>query len=186
LLSEAISILTQDGGSALTVRRVAAAAGCSTIGVYTHFEGKAGLVDAVVRDGFEALDAAVAVVDRLDGGLQRLRAGAHAYRDWGLSNPTRFRVMFDAFVPDLALGPAAAARGGDSYAAHRARVAYALERGELVEADLDALAHHIWACVHGHVLLQILRGIDPADGVVRTAYDRDVTWLLDGISASHR
>ena len=184
LLSEAISILSKDGASALTVRRVAAAAGCSTIGVYTHFDGKAGLVDAVVRDGFEALDATVAQVDRLDGGLERLRAGAHAYRDWGLTNPTRYRVMFDAFVPELALGSAAAARGGDSFAAHRARVAYALERGELLETDVDALAHHIWACLHGHVLLQILRGLAPDDGTVRAAYDRDVTWLLDGVSAS--
>src|SRR4051812_46804050 len=130
LLEAAIGILSREGGAALTVRRVAAAAGCSTIGVYTHFDGKAGLLDAVVKDGFEALDGAVAVVDSLPGGVARLRAGAHAYRNWALANPTRYRVMFDAYVPDLALGADAAARGGASFAAHRARVAYAIARGE--------------------------------------------------------
>jgi AcrR family transcriptional regulator len=221
LLSEAIGILSREGGAGLTVRRVAAAAGCSTIGVYTHFDGKPGLLDAVVKDGFEALDGAVAVVDSLDGGIARLRAGAHAYRDWALKNPTRYRVMFDAYVPDLAIGPEAAARGGASFAAHRARVAYAVARGELLgpidaspdhaspdhaipdhaspdhasphhagpdhagQADpglLDHVAHHIWACLHGHVLLQLLRGIGPDDEATRAEFDRAVRWLLQGLS----
>ena len=192
MLSEAIGILSRDGGAALTVRRVAAAAGCSTIGVYTHFDGKAGLIDAVVKDGFEALDDAVAVVDTLTGGVDRLRAGAHVYRDWALANPTRYRVMFDAYVPDLTLGSGAAARGGDSFAAHRARVAHAVERGELLSPDdagpdgeavtLDDLAHHIWACLHGHVLLQILRGVTPDDTNTRAEFDRAVVWLLRGLS----
>ena len=191
LLAEAIGILSRDGGAALTVRRVAAAAGCSTIGVYTHFDGKAGLIDAVVKDGFEALDGAMAVVDSLEGGVARLWAGTHAYRDWALANPTHYRVMFDAYVPDLALGPDAAARGGASFAAHRARVAYAVERGELLRpggagpdgaVTLDDLAHHIWACMHGHVLLQVLRGISRDDAQVRSEFDRAMGWLLAGVS----
>ena len=45
--------------AALTVRNVAAAAGCSTTGVYTYFGGKDGLVDAIFVDGFEKFDAAL-------------------------------------------------------------------------------------------------------------------------------
>ena len=56
----------------------------------------------------------------------------------------------------------------------------------LVEADVDALAHHIWACIHGHVLLQLLRGVTTEDGPARAGYDRDVGWLLAGVSASPR
>jgi hypothetical protein len=160
------------------------------------------LIDAVVKDGFEALDGAMAVVDSIEGGVARLWAGTHAYRDWALANPTHYRVMFDAYVPDLALGPDAAARGGASFAAHRARVAYAVERGELLRpsgagsagagsaggepdlgpATLDDLAHHIWACMHGHVLLQVLRGISRDDAQVRSEFDRAMGWLLRGLS----
>jgi len=183
LLAEAIAILSKDGGAALTVRRVAAAAGCSTIGVYTHFDGKSGLVDAVIQDGFDALDAAVARVDTVEGGIERLHAGAHAYRDWALANPTRYRVMFDALVPDQEWGGAAARRGGDSFAAHLARVDYAAGRGELVAADVTDLAHHVWACVHGHVLLQLLRGVRPADAEARAGFDQAVTWLFEGCRA---
>ena len=51
ILAAALAILGEEDQHALTVRRVAARAGCSTIGVYTWFGSKDGLVDAILAEG---------------------------------------------------------------------------------------------------------------------------------------
>lgn len=189
LLAEAIEILRRDGGAALTVRRVAAAAGCSTIGVYTHFEGKTGLLDAIIREGFESLEAAVSVVDDLDSGLARLSIGAHAYRDWALRHATQYQVMLGPLVPGFTPGPLAAARGTGSLDAHRARVALAVERGEIDAGDgsaehLEALTRHVWACVHGHVMVDILMGVEVTDEPAGARFALALGWLLRGLATT--
>ena len=51
---EAASKLFLEGGSgALSVRAIAKQAGVSTIGIYSHFEGKQGILDALYIEGFE-------------------------------------------------------------------------------------------------------------------------------------
>jgi AcrR family transcriptional regulator len=42
---------------------IAKAAGVSTIGTYSHFDGKQGIVDALYTEGFAAVDRAMSVSD---------------------------------------------------------------------------------------------------------------------------
>lgn len=182
LLAEAVAILGREGGRGLTVRRVAAAAGCSTIGVYTHFAGKSGLVEAVILDGFDDLDAATGLVDDLVDPVARLIAGAHAYRDWALRNPVRYQVMFDALVPDVTWTATAGERGERSFGLCRARVGYAQASGAVIDGDLDVLAHHVWATLHGHVVLAVQRGTVAEDRPERDDFERAMGWLLRGLS----
>ena len=59
LLDAASRLLVEEGPQALSMRRVAAAAGCSTTVLYTLFGGKEGLADALYREGFARLTAAI-------------------------------------------------------------------------------------------------------------------------------
>ena len=73
ILAETVKILGTEGPAALTVRRVAALSGCSTIGVYTHFGSKAALVDAAIMEAFAGLDRALAPTDASHGVDRLLR-----------------------------------------------------------------------------------------------------------------
>ena len=56
----AVSELFLVGGLAsLSVRSIAKKAGLSTIGIYSHFEGKQGILDALYIEGFERVGAAM-------------------------------------------------------------------------------------------------------------------------------
>ena len=55
LLAAAHDLLATEGAGALTVRRIAAAAGMSTMNVYSRFGGKDGVLDELFVDGFRRL-----------------------------------------------------------------------------------------------------------------------------------
>ena len=55
LLDAASRLLVAEGPQALTMRRVAAAVGCSTTVLYTAFGSKDGLADALFLEGFQRL-----------------------------------------------------------------------------------------------------------------------------------
>ena len=59
ILRAASDLLAAEGPGALSVRRIAAAAGCSTMGLYSRFGGKDGVVDELFAEGFEHLCAAM-------------------------------------------------------------------------------------------------------------------------------
>lgn len=180
LLREATEILARDGFVGLTVRRVAEAAGCSTIGIYTHFRDKRGLVEAVLLDAFADFEASIAVVDRLPPGRQQLIAGGHAYRDWALANRSRYLVMFASYEPDFTPSPEAGRRMERSLRMHEARVAAAMAAGELADGDTEQVAYHIWACVHGHVTLDLYFGRFGPEH--RAAFEAAYGRILDGVT----
>ncbi|MEM9696441.1 MAG: TetR/AcrR family transcriptional regulator, partial [Myxococcota bacterium] len=62
LLAAASRLLAEYGPEALTVRRIAHAAGCSTMAIYSHFGGKNGVVDGLFQEGFRTL---IEALDRL-------------------------------------------------------------------------------------------------------------------------
>ena len=51
---------SEEGAAALTVRRIANEAGGSTMGIYSRFGGKDGVVDAALRRGLPLLCADIA------------------------------------------------------------------------------------------------------------------------------
>ena len=55
LLTAAHDLLANEGPTALTVRRIAAAAGVSTMNVYSRFGGKDGVLDELFAEGFRRL-----------------------------------------------------------------------------------------------------------------------------------
>ena len=65
LLHAAVGLLDEHGPDALQTRKVASAAGTSTMAVYTHFGGMRGLIAEVAEEGFRQFDAA------LDGAADR-------------------------------------------------------------------------------------------------------------------
>lgn len=158
LLDGALAIVDAEGAAGLTVRAVAKAAGCSTMGVYTHFKGKSGLIDAVVGWGFEQLDEVLQVAFEAEGGgRDGLLTSALAYCDWAVAHPAQFQVMFVPSTPGYTPSEETRERTWDAFYAHRARVAAVLEGPDVDPALWHEAAARLWAMVHGHVMIEMLR-----------------------------
>lgn len=152
LLEAALTVLQRDGAAALTVRNITDEAGCSTTGIYTHFRGKNGLVEAIFLDGLESFDGALAPSYEADD----LLAASHAYRRWALANPTHYLVMFGRAVPDFEPSDEVLGR---AYQSFDVLIQAMARRGA---PDPEAVAYHLYACVHGYVMLELVE-MGPVD-----------------------
>jgi len=171
LIRAALTVLQRDGAAALTVRNITTEAGCSTTGIYTYFGGKSGVVEAIFVEGFEGFDDAVGPA--LSTG--DLTAAGRAYRRWALEHPTQYMVMFGRAVHDYEPTPAALERAAASFGALTAGVAQAVQRD-----DAEGHAYHLFATVHGYVMLE-MSGMGPSDGGDAEArYERALRSLTFG------
>lgn len=149
----------------MTVRNVAAGADCSTTGVYTHFGGKQGLADAIFVEGFESFETALASAGPTfyDVGL--------AYRTWALERPTHYQVMFGSAIPGFVPSDEAMGTAGVSFD-H-----LAAEMGDPTDPEARQRAFHVWATVHGYVMLEILGMNPPGVGTPEELYKAGLNQL---------
>jgi len=169
LVRAALTVLQRDGAAALTVRNITNEAGCSTTGVYTYFGGKAGLVEAIFVEGFDAFDAAVGPsLERGD-----LLTAGRAYRRWALDHPTQYMVMFGRAVPDFEPSPAGRERALISFA----RLAAGIERANPGQ-DADRRAYHLFATVHGYVMLEMAGMSSATEAESEDLYEHALTTLV--------
>lgn len=170
LVEAALTVLDRDGPAGLTVRAITQEAGCSTTGVYTHFGGKHGVVEAVFLRGFESFDEAVRPA--LEDG--DLAAAGRAYRRWALDHHTQYMVMFGRAVPDYVPSDAARERALRSFAALAEGVGRASPGDDVAER-----AYHLFATVHGYVMLE-MAGMSAADEAESASlYERALHALAD-------
>jgi AcrR family transcriptional regulator len=186
LLDAASALLAAEGPEALTVRRIAARAGCSTMLVYSRLGGKAGVVEALFIEGFERLAKAIRSVRAGDNPLADLRRCARAYRKFALDNPTYYAVMFEGAVPDFAWTPEAAAVAAGTLGVLTERVQRAIDAGVLVAGPAREIAACLWAANHGCVSLE-LKQVGPPDIDWPKRYAQVSDAMLTGLapSASH-
>jgi AcrR family transcriptional regulator len=184
ILAAALEILREDGHASLTVRRVAERAGCSTIGVYTWFGGKDGLVDAILVDGYRGFATALQRAKRTTGPLGGLVAQARAYRTWAMKHPTSYRVMFMQAVPGHSPGVDAAAEGLVAYQTLLREVQYEQAAGSIAEPDADGVALTVWGLVHGLVSIELAQAQHSANGgrnLHKRSYDLALRLMVQGL-----
>src|SRR3982751_2173340 len=101
ILDAALQLLEERGPGALRVRDVAAAAEQSTMGVYTHFGSKQGLLEELYLYGFRRLAEALNSIPSGSRGRRGLTAFALAYRAFALENEALYGLMFERATPDF-------------------------------------------------------------------------------------
>src|SRR5688500_11805488 len=101
LLETALRLVEERGPAALRVRDLAAAAGQSTMGVYTHFGSKQGLLEQLYLHGFRRLAHRLEEVPSGGDGRHELLAAALAYRASALDNEALYGLMFERATPDF-------------------------------------------------------------------------------------
>ena len=154
LLAAAHDLLATEGPGALTVRRIAAAAGVSTMNVYSRFGGKDGVLDELFIHGFQRMSDEMADSPTSDDPIEDLMACGRAYRAFARNYPTYYSLMFDRVAPDFAPSDRAIETALAGHARVIARVQRAMEAGAIRQGDAFQVASALWACDHGLASLE--------------------------------
>jgi AcrR family transcriptional regulator len=184
LLDVASDLLVNEGSEALTMRRVAEAAGCSTTVLYRLFAGKQGILRGLYREGFDRLEVRLATVDE-DDPLLRLRGLALAYRDHALTEPAYYTVMFARPVPEFEPSAEDVEHGRASLQVLVDAVAVAADAGRVTGADPQHIAEVLWAAAHGAVSLELAGHLDD-EAAARTFSDLTTAALAGFLSDDTR
>ena len=179
LCDAAARLFLEEGEAALSMRRLAAAVGCSAMAPYRHFADKQALVAAIRAQAFNRLADALDSVEQ--DNRHRAADIGEAYVRFARANPAAYKLMFDLAQPDEAAFPELAA------AAARARVSMSGYVRELVEAGVLAgdpveLGYVFWAAIHGLIVLE-LAGRIPADPGFEALRRRTLGALMRGLRA---
>lgn len=183
LLAAAARLLAAEGPGALTVRRIAAEAGCSTMGVYSRFGGKDGIVDALFIDGFRGLEAAMAAATPGTGDpADELLACGRAYRRFALDHPTSYAVMFERAIPGFEPSDDAVVIAAHTFELLQTAVGRAMAGGLIRDADPAEGAQRLWAMCHGWVSLEVREMLKAGEG--DEGYERALRSAMAPVSSA--
>jgi AcrR family transcriptional regulator len=188
LVTAGLLVLRQRGAAELTVRRVAEVADSSTMGIYTGFGGRAGMLEAIYRRGFELLQQALTTADSPAGPVafpERVLALTTAYREFALGNPALYSLMFERPLPDF--DPSHELRSE----------ALAMTFGPLVDAVTQAQragliagddpirpSYLVWTAIHGIVSIELTHAArTPLPGWFLDSPQVGYDVLVDGVRA---
>ena len=169
LLHAAVGLLDDHGPDALQVRKVAAAAGTSTMLIYTHFGGMRGLIAEVAEEGRRQFDAAIAVDETDDPVLDLITCGT-AYRRFAIERPHLYRLMFGSTsahgidIPARNVLTISDRDIEEHYAAFATLIAIVrrcMSAHRITVADADdhpavvSTSAQFWSTIHGYVMLEL-------------------------------
>ncbi|MEW2521396.1 TetR/AcrR family transcriptional regulator [Actinacidiphila alni] len=164
----ALDQLAQGGPQALSLNGIAKALGMSGPALYRYFANRDRLLTELVIDGYRDLAQALRSAAEATAGQQApagMAAVAAAYRDWAVTQPHRYRLLFRA--PLVGYDPQANELVEASQPAMEVAVSVV---APLFGGPTEAAVFHtmsLWAGLHGLVSLEIednftSMGVDPA------------------------
>jgi AcrR family transcriptional regulator len=199
MLHAAVGLLNDHGPDALQTRKVAGAAGTSTMAVYTHFGGMQPLIAAVAEEGLRQFDAAQTVPQTADPVADLMAVGA-AYRRYAIERPHMYRLMFGSTSAHGINAPthnvltqtvAEIERRYPSFAhvvrgVHRCMLAGRFRAAGSADDDATvvATAAQFWTMIHGFVMLELAGFFGAAGAAVEPVLAAMTTNLLVALGDS--
>jgi len=175
-------LLDKEGAEAVTMRRVAEAAGITAMAIYRHYPDRASLLNALADKGFEEL-AQELKRRRFTGDLEtRLMKMADLYLDHALENPRLFGLMFLKPRQGARQYPRDfRARKSPTATLMADLIAAGMAEGELVKDDHWEITFEMGALFQGLIMLYLggRMGLTPA--AFRALYRRSFRRYLNGI-----
>lgn len=160
LLAAAARVLSEEGPSALTIRRVADLVNASTKMIYTHFGGKDGLLDALYLHSFAGLTRAFLAQSGELNPVLRLNNMVTAYRAFALSEPALYNVMFGDLGRAWEAPLKSRRQAWRSFETLRDVVRLSLPLARAEEASRTT--YLLWAAMHGVVSLELRKLLSSA------------------------
>ena len=153
----ATSELLMEGGlPALSVRAISRRAGLSTIGIYSHFQGKQGILDALFIEGFEKVYEAMQIPEDPEDPedpVKTVLAAANGYLGVAEKYEAHYRLIFGESSSEYTPSEEAKAVAEKAFAQLVRGTARLLPSDTSARDKRDA-ALKIWALLHGFVSLR--------------------------------
>jgi len=183
ILIAASEIFAEAGTGGLSVRAISGRAGLSTIGIYNHFNGKQGILDALYIEGFELVMAAIDIDLDATAPREAVLQGLSNYVDLAARHRGHYQLIFGRGDPSYTPSSGAIAVGEEAFNRLTALVSRAVPSAASNRQKRE-VALQLWALTHGYVSLQ---DHEATDLIPMTAW-RDliinaVTTHLDAIIA---
>lgn len=153
ILEAASALFLKGGLSALSVRAIAAHAGVSTIGIYSYFNGKQGVLDTLYIESAGLVSKAVEEPVSHSDPAEAIVEGVRRYLEIAERFPAHYNLIFGAADAGYKPSPKARQAGGEAFNGLIQLTSRALpEHASLPEKQKFAVT--IWALTHGFVELR--------------------------------
>lgn len=153
ILDAASAIFSESGLEGLSVRAIAARAGLSTMGVYSHFQGKSGILAALFVDGFTRLGEAARRAGENTPTERLLDVVVNGYIDFHRDHAAHYKLMFGVDRSQLGNDEALQQTASASIEKLAGSIERLLPPGQ--PADLALMqAFRVWTLMHGYVTLR--------------------------------
>jgi AcrR family transcriptional regulator len=160
----------------VSMRAMAEAIGLSHGSIYGYFKDKDEIFEALVRESFDQLAAALRRMPGRGGDPVRfLKRAGRKYVEFGLQNPGAYEFAFMLRRP----GPAPQ-KPHLAYEYLRAAVKRCIDQKRFRTRNVDAASQALWAAVHGITALLIVRPSFPWANK-KTLIGRVVDSAVDGL-----
>jgi len=180
LIDLAKGLLSTEGPEALTLRRLAHAAGCSTKVIYANFGGKSGVAEALYRSAFETVRQHFQTVPEDISPLERIRLLALAYRNFALAEPEMYGLMYERTIPGYTPSADAIRTAADTFALVLQPIEDCIRNGSLIVNDSEEIVRKLWATQHGHISLALSGYIVPEES------EEEYISLVEGVLTRYR
>lgn len=149
ILSAASKLFLEGGIHALSVRAIAKGAGMSTIGIYSHFKGKQGILDALYIEGFNNVTEVMKTVKKQTPKASVLEMCRQIF-NFSERSAAHYKLIFGANMTEYS--PSAEA----FEAAKQGFITLTKVTSSLLPKDTSLtqkqeLAMEIWAITHGYI-----------------------------------
>lgn len=153
ILQAASELFLEGGTSALSVRAISKRAGVSTIGIYSHFKGKQGILDELYIEGFRKVFAAMDILKSAKGPRETILQGVKGYLEVADKYEAHYRLIFGESDPGYF--PSEEARDiAEKAFKLLIEVSSLILPKDTPIAKKQRIALEIWAFVHGYVSLK--------------------------------
>lgn len=211
--STAHHLMQTQGTAGLSIRAISREMGMTSAALYYYVDSIDALITLLIVDTFDDLNSWIhdkAGPLQSASAIEQLKAIAFAYREWALTYPVRFQLIYGNPIPgyeqptDITYPPARqgfaflaqtvarAIASGDLAPTHRhMNLPPALESAlsELSELEGHSYPTHVlyitaslWSKFHGIVALELYHLIQPVVGNMNAFYRHEIDILLDSFS----
>jgi AcrR family transcriptional regulator len=160
ILDAARELFAREGVESVTMRRIADRIEYSPTAIYFHFKDKESLLAELCDCDFRNFAHGFAEIAKIPDPVERLRVAGRSYVEFGLKNPSHYRVMF--MTPKPPHEQNMSGKGNpeeDAYAFLKGIITDLQQRGLLRDelTDLDLVAQSTWSMIHGVISLEIAK-----------------------------
>ena len=180
LLQVAVTMLSDEGVSGLTTRRVAREAETSPPAVYELFGDKGGLVREVFFEGFRMLRRRFDDLDESDDPLEDLTRVVEVFRSFVRQNPVLAEVMFSQPFADFEPGRHELAAGSSVREFIVGRIRRCVDAGQLAGDPTD-VAHALVALAQGLASQERAGWLGSSPASMNRRWGLAVSALLEGL-----